>query len=227
MSPVLLIHISAASVGLLTGAAALIARKGERAHRAAGRAFCVAMLTMTAAAAVLSVTVPGQGGNLPGAVFTFYLTATAWMTMRRPPMTVGRWDKAALAVPAAMAAVMIYFTYFAVTDPASQPMSAPPLPAYFILTGVIVLVASLDLKVVLAGGVAGRARLTRHLWRMCVGFFVATGSFFLGKQAHMPAFVRGSPVLILLAVAPLLAMGFWMLKVGLAKGVPSPQAAGA
>lgn len=227
MSPVLILHISAASVGLLTGAVALVARKGEGLHRAMGRAFCVAMLTMTAAAAWLAVTIPGQSGNLPGAVFTFYLVATAWATMRRPPMTVGRWDRAALVVPAAMAGLMVFLTFLAVTNPASQPMSAPPLPAYFILTGVILLVTGLDLKVVLAGGVAGRARLTRHLWRMCVGFFVATGSFFLGKQAHMPAFVRGSPVLILLAVAPLLAMGFWMLKVGLAKGVPSPQAAGA
>jgi len=217
MSPVLLIHISAASVGLLTGAAALAVRKGEAAHRATGRAFCLTMLTMTAAAAVLSVTVPGQIGNLPGSIFTFYLVATAWATMRRPAMTVGRWDKAALAVPVAMAAVMIFFTYLAVTDPADQPMSAPPLPAYFILTGVILLVAGLDLKVVLAGGVAGRARLTRHLWRMCVGFFVATGSFFLGKQAHMPAMVRGSPLLVLLAVAPLLAMVFWLARVGMAK----------
>jgi uncharacterized membrane protein len=217
MSPVLLLHISAASVGLLTGAVALVARKGETAHRAAGRAFSLAMLTMTAAAAWLSVTVPGQGGNLPGAVFTFYLVATAWATMRRPPMTVGRWDKAALAVPTLAAGVMIFFTFMAVTDPASQPMNAPPLPAYFIMTTLICLVAGLDLKVVMAGGVAGRARLTRHLWRMCVGFFVATGSFFLGKQAHMPAMVRGSPLLVLLAVAPLLAMAFWLARVGMNK----------
>ena len=222
MSPVLILHISAASIGLLTGAVALIARKGEATHRAVGLAFCVAMLTMTAAA-WLAATVQGQSGKLPGAVFTFYLVATAWATMRRPPMTVGRWDKAALAVPAAMAGVMIFFTFLAVTDPTSQPMGAPPLPAYFILTGIILLVAGRDLKVVRAGGVAGRARLTRHLWRMCVGFSVATGSFFLGKQAHMPAFVRGSPVLILLAVAPLLAMAFWLLRVGLAKEFPNPS----
>jgi hypothetical protein len=223
MSPVLVLHISAASLGLLTGAVALGARKGEAVHRAFGRAFGVAMLAMSAAAAWLAATVPGQIGNLPGAVFTFYLVATAWATMQRPPMTVGRWDKAALAVPAAMAGVMIFFTVLAVTDPASQPAGAPPLPAYFIGTGVMLLVAGLDLKVILAGGVAGRPRLTRHLWRMCVGLFIATGSFFLGKQAHMPAFVRGSPLLILLAVAPLLIMLFWMLRVGLAKGLPAPS----
>ena len=41
----------------------------------------------------------------------------------------------------------------------------------------------------------------------------ATGSFFLGQQKVMPQAVQGSPVLILLAVAPLALMIFWLFYV--------------
>lgn len=210
MNPALILHISAGGVGLITGSVTLAARKGEPIHRAWGKAFCLAMLVMSGMAAFLSVTVPGQMGNLPGSILTFYLVMTAWATVARPPMTVGRWDRFALIVPTAAAAVMAFFTYEAVTNPASQPMNAPPLIAYYIVTAVAALIAACDLKVVLQGGIRGARRVTRHLWRMSLGFFVATGSFFLGKQAHFPAFIRGSPVLLLLAFAPLLIMLFWL-----------------
>lgn len=217
MNPALVLHISAGGAGLLTGAVTLAARKGEGIHRAWGKAFCLAMLVMSGMGAWLSVTVPGQGGNLPGSILTFYLVMTAWTTVARPPMTVGRYDWIALIVPAAAAAVMAFFTYEAVTNPASQRASAPPLPAYFITTAIAALIAGCDLKVVLQGGISGARRVTRHLWRMCLGFFVATGSFFLGKQAHFPAFIRGSPLLVLLAVAPLLIMLFWLAFVAFSR----------
>ena len=39
-----------------------------------------------------------------------------------------------------------------------------------------------DLRMLLRGGISGTSRITRHLWRMCYGLFIATGSFFLGQQ---------------------------------------------
>ena len=41
-----------------------------------------------------------------------------------------------------------------------------------------------------------------HLWRMCLGLFIATGSFFIGQQDDMPAFIQGSPILFILGFAP-------------------------
>jgi drug/metabolite transporter (DMT)-like permease len=45
---------------------------------------------------------------------------------------------------------------------------------------------------------------------MCLGLFIATGSFFIGQQKDMPAFMQGSPILLLLGFAPLIAMAFWL-----------------
>ena len=65
------------------------------------------------------------------------------------------------------------------------------------------------------GGIAGVARVARHLWRMCFAFFVASGSLFLGQPQVFPKVLRSSPLLIGLALAPLAFLIFWMIRVRL------------
>jgi hypothetical protein len=48
---------------------------------------------------------------------------------------------------------------------------------------------------------------------MCLGLFIATGSFFLGQQKVMPVWMRGSPVLLALGFAPLVLLVFWLIKI--------------
>jgi len=67
------------------------------------------------------------------------------------------------------------------------------------------------------GGISGRQRITRHLWRMCYGLFIATGSFFLGQQQVFPAFLRGSIFLTVLALLPFLLMIYWLFRVRFSK----------
>jgi hypothetical protein len=57
----------------------------------------------------------------------------------------------------------------------------------------------------------------RHMWRMCFGLFVATGSFFLGQQQVFPAWLRGSPVLLIPALLPLALLIFWLLRIWFGK----------
>jgi len=63
------------------------------------------------------------------------------------------------------------------------------------------------------GHTSDRQRITRHLWRMCFGLFIATGSFFLGQQQVSPAFLRGSIFLTVLAVLPFPLMIYWLIRV--------------
>jgi hypothetical protein len=51
---------------------------------------------------------------------------------------------------------------------------------------------------------------------MCFGLFIATGSFFLGQQQVFPAVLRGSFLLIVLAILPLGLLIFWFFRVRLA-----------
>jgi hypothetical protein len=52
---------------------------------------------------------------------------------------------------------------------------------------------------------------------MCMGLFIATGSFFLGQQQVFPAFLRGSILLTVLAVLPLPVMIYWLFRVRFGK----------
>jgi hypothetical protein len=69
----------------------------------------------------------------------------------------------------------------------------------------------------LRGGISGTQRIARHLWRMCFGLFIASGSVFLARQHLFPAILRTTGVLVFLSVAPLLLMIFWLLRVRFTK----------
>jgi len=47
LTPLLLVHICGAVVGLLSGYLAMLVRKGSGLHEAAGRVYVVSMLTMS------------------------------------------------------------------------------------------------------------------------------------------------------------------------------------
>ena len=48
---------------------------------------------------------------------------------------------------------------------------------------------------------------------MCFGLFIASGSFFIGRQRIFPQFVREAQIPLLLTVLPLLLMIFWLVRV--------------
>ena len=75
------------------------------------------------------------------------------------------------------------------------------------------LAAGRDLVMLRRGGITGVDRTARHLWRMSAAFFIATGSFCY-RQAHvLPAAVRQSAIPMVLGLAPLALMAFWLVRV--------------
>ena len=64
-----------------------------------------------------------------------------------------------------------------------------------------------------AGGIQGTRRLARHLWRMSFDLFIASGSFFLGQMKFIPKPIRIAPLLVVLAVSPLVMPLYWMWRV--------------
>jgi hypothetical protein len=93
----------------------------------------------------------------------------------------------------------------------------------FFFSFVILLAAAGDIRMLVRGGVPRVQRIACHLWRMCFGLFIASGSFFLGRQQIFPEFVRKSNVLIFLTILPLILLVFWLVRVrftNLYKGQP-------
>jgi len=206
----LVLHVGAGSAGILSGYSALFVRKGGRTHRRAGNIFVPAMLITGAMAAALAATIP-QRGNVIGGIFTVYLVASAWMTVRRKDGSIGRFERAGFvfALACALSALLLGLDAARTSGGVLDGIA----PANFYVTGAVAaLAAALDLKVILHGGIGGRARVARHVWRICTGLFIASGSFFLGQQKVMPVWLQGSPILFVLALAPLVLMIFWLLR---------------
>jgi hypothetical protein len=147
-------------------------------------------------------------------VVIVYFVFTAW-TAVRPLPRAGRPLDAALMMLAFALAVSEYVRGFtALGRPGSQIGGVPAGMMFFMAT--ILLLASIgDARMVLAGGTQGTRRLRRHLWRMCFGLFMASGSFFLGQMKFIPEPIRIVPVIFVLALSPLLVLLYWMWRVRL------------
>ena len=204
----LVAHIAGGSMGIVSGGVAMFARKGGRWHAVAGTVFFIAMLTM---AGVASVTAPfladGRWTNTTAAVFTLYLITTSWTTVRRRPGTAGRFERGVVALPIAIALMgLALVPYGAATDRMEE------FATIYIFALICGLAALSDLKVIRRGGVIGRDRTVRHLWRMGAALFVATGSFFFGQQDRIPAAILATPLPSILGIAPLPLMAFWWIR---------------
>jgi hypothetical protein len=86
-----------------------------------------------------------------------------------------------------------------------------------VAAGLSALAGLSDIRAFLRRRLTPAQRISRHLWRMCFAFFIATGSFFLGQQDILPAAVRGSPILFLLGFAPFGVMVWWLVRIRFAK----------
>jgi len=210
-SPLLPVHISAGVVGILAGTAALSFRKGSPRHALAGEVFVISMLMLSASAVYLAL-MKHQMGNVLGGTFAFYLVTTAWLTARRRDGQTSILDWGALLVPLVVGIGLWIFGLNAVHNHVKS-IDGAPVGMLFFMGSVMLLAAAGDIRMLLRGGVLGAKRIVRHLWRMCFGLFVATGSFFLGQQQVFPAWLRGAKVLFIPALLPLVLLIFWVFRV--------------
>ena len=210
---VLYVHICAGSIGLISGAAALMARKGSRLHRSTGKLFVLSMLAMSAIGASVApfLAVPERATGIAG-VLTFYLVLTAWNAVIRRSAAVSLFDVGALFVSLGITAASIVFISMA-SNTASGLIDGQPPQAFFIFLILGATAACGDIRVMLQRSVSGRTRIARHLWRMCAALFIATGSLFLGQQQVFPASAR--PYLFVPVILVVAIMLFWLGRVGL------------
>jgi len=187
-------------------------RKGPARHAQAGKVFVIAMLTMAASAVYLAL-MKHQPNNVGGGILTFYLVGTAWLTARRRDGETSIFDWAALLVPLAIGIGGWINGLEALHSPSGSKYGVPA-GMHLFMGSVCLLAAAGDVRMLVRGGVFGLQRISRHLWRMCFGLFIATGSFFLGQGSKVfPASVLKTGVLLVPAVLPLLLLIFWMIRV--------------
>jgi len=214
VSPILALHISAGTVGLLSGAVAMSFRKGSRRHGTAGKVFVISMMSLGASAMYLAV-MKREVGNFVGGILTIYLVTTAWLTARRSDGETGLFDWAALLIPLSVGVTTLTLGIQKLHNPALF-HDGVPVGMHFFMGTVVLLAAAGDVRMIVRG-ISGTRRIARNLWRMCFGLFFASGSIFIARPHLFPAWLSTTHILLFLGVMPLLLMIFWLVRVRFTK----------
>jgi hypothetical protein len=167
----------------------------------AGNIFFISMLTMASTAAYL--------GNLFGGASALYLVTTGWLTARRREGETTIFDWGALLFGLAVG-VPILADGLRIAGGLIPAKPGVPVGMILFLGSVVLVAAAGDVRMLVRGGVLGRQRIARHLWRMCFGLFIATGSFLAQRRVMA---ILGGPKIMLLAALPLILMIFWLIRV--------------
>ena len=237
-SPILIAHICGGTLGLLSGTAAMSFRKGSARHVLAGKVFVASMLTMGAFAVYLAIT-RHQPNNIGGGILTVYLIGTAWLTARRRDGETSRWDWIVLLIPLALG-ILTWMNGIKVLRSGANSQDGVPVGMSFFMGSVMLLASAGDVRMLVRGGVLGAKRIARHLWRMCFGLFIASGSFFLGPSnrplrllsavglgQHLPPALFSTSLYLILTVLPLILLIFWLVRVRFANAYNGKSMPGA
>ena len=207
--PLLILHITGGTLGILSGFFAMCFQKGSPQHRVSGNVFVISMLTMSSAAVYLAI-LKHQTPNILGGVLTFYLVTSGWLTARRGEGQGSGFDWGVALIPL-VGGFWVSAIGMEKLFSHNPPNDSVPLAVNFFIGAVMLSTGGGDVRMMVRG-LSGTKRLVRHLWRMCFALFIATGSFFLGQQQVLPATLRGSPLLVALGILPLVLLIFWVIR---------------
>lgn len=198
------LHIVAAVLALAFGYVALFAGKGAPLHRKSGMLFVYAMAVMSLSAVSIAA-ITAESTNVIAGLLTFYFVVTGMLTVRRAPTP--RW----IHVTGVLLAVSVGLLAFRVARDMAL-VGRPEAAPLFIFGVVSMLGAVGDTRMIRGGGLDGRKRIKRHLWRMCFAMWVAAASFFWGPPNRVPELIRYPMLFPIPVLAPIAVMLYWFLK---------------
>lgn len=206
-----LLHLIVGTVTVLAGALALISKKGRILHRFSGNLFFACMLLLCLSGLYLSFS-RSITFTIYLALLAIYLVATGWVAVKRRDGAIGLFETMAMLAIFLAGLACAISGILTPTSPAAA-QDVPPAGAYYVLAALAMFFGVLDVHVVRRGGVAGKHRIARHLWRMCFAMFIAVTIFFLGNSNVLPEFLQDPGLLNLPILAVVILMIFWLCRV--------------
>ena len=198
----------------LGGCTAILSRQAQ-AHRRAGILFVGAMLAMGFSGSLLAARQSLTNPNALGGLMSAYFVVTAFTTVRPP----SAWNRR-LAAAASVLASAVALTWFRLgLRGLARPVGTiDPAMVYstFVFGAAMTLAILGDARLMSSGRLRPAARLARHLWRMCVGLFIAVASFFAVPERVariLPGPLPPPVMRALQVVLVLVAMFSWLWRV--------------
>lgn len=208
----LIAHIGGGTIGILSGMVASLSVKGSQFHRFSGKVFLVSMaMCYVIAAIVAPFLAVEQRTNFVAAILSLYLLVTGLSAARRRHFYAGILEKSGIIVALAIAFTGGVFIYMGSIDPSGTVDGAPP-ESFFIFVVIGLLGFLGDLRVIIKKQLGPQARIIRHLWRMCLSFFIASGSLYFGQAQLFPEWFNDSLMPTVLVFFPILILVFSITK---------------
>jgi hypothetical protein len=210
------VHIAAGTLAILAGYIAIFAAKGAVLHRRSGMVFVYAMIVMGMTATVVAIIrdIPGSVGGGPLAAYFVVTAVTAVRPIDR------RLDIAMLVVALTLSALS-YARAGGALAQGRFVINGVPVAMTLFLASVLLLAAVSDVRMLRGATLAKPVRIARHLWRMCFGFWVATGSFFFGQMDEFPAWAQSVALMAIPALLPLVLMLYWLWRIRVRRALAS------
>jgi len=204
-----LVHVGAAGIGLIAGGIAVSIRKGSGAHKRLGYVFVATMIIMAIPAGLVSYQA-GRPFDVLSSLLTCYFVLSGMLAFR---------PNQKKATTALMCLGVLCVTGYLAVEIGSKLFDVrgtdAPIGAGYVFATILALAVRGDVKQ-LTQPLSGRQATVRHLWRMCFGLFMATANLF-GVRPHLfPEWMQSSGLLVLLAIAPLLVMAYWRVRLRVA-----------
>lgn len=214
-SAILFFHILFGAIGLLSGFASMVTRKGSIIHRRAGNLFFLAMSFMAIGGMLTGYIRENTTGPFVASL-ALYSVATAKLTLERREDETGRTEYVAL-----LYTLIAFMTILAmgigidsgilvIKDTAGEFF---PAGGCYFWSFIVLLFASGDIRLILRKGLSGAKRIARHIGRMCFTFFFSALSFFLGQQQIFPEWVIEARLLYIPELLILVFTIFWIYRV--------------
>lgn len=212
-------HVASGTIAVGMGAITLAVRKGARAHINAGRVFALCMgLSSFLGAALGLVKFETFYITFHAGVLGVTLVLSGWLLARGPGAHRNGSFVAVGCVNFVNTAGLVAAGFCALTLP-EQTLRGFAAADYFFLAGMAGIALVNDLVILLRKTLSDGHRIAQHLWRMCLGFFIAAGSAFTGPGASIfPEAVRNSGILSLPELTIILLMLFWLFRTLFGKG---------
>lgn len=212
-------HIASGAIAVLMGAIAFAVRKGATSHVNAGRVFTAAMSLSSLLGATLGlIKFETFYITFHAGVLGMTLVVSGWLLAR-----VRNGHRSTLFVAIGCVnflntAGLVAAGFCALSEP-EHTLHGFAAADYFFLAGITYAALVNDLFILLHKTLSDKHRIAQHLWRMCIGFFIAAGSAFTGPGASIfPEAVRNSGVLSLPELTIILLMLLWLFRILIGKG---------
>ncbi len=209
-----IVHVLLGIAAILAGCIALYAKKGQVTHIKFGHTFTGTMVFSSAIGGVLGLLKFSAFfiTTLAG-ILSITLVLSGVLAVQRGKANTPRQERR-IATLNGLNFLVIFSSGIFATQSLNGILFGFHAEDYFFLSAMAAIALCGDLRYFSSKTLTHANRLIRHLWRMCLGLFIAVGSAFTGPGMNaFPETIQNSGLLPLPEFIILIVMIFWLVRI--------------